>query len=298
MSGPYVLRKGRSSVSDLMDGMLLSSLPIGVKNVYYVDVDYGSDGNDGSSWDHALATYARARTLSNATIDWAHNAYRYNAIVLSPGIYSVESGAFPYYCWVIGTGVRGTDTATEFHPATGAAFAGTMLGTVLYNLRIEVDEAVPCLDVGVCNNSAVIKCTFTNGAAVASTGIDTENCTHLWVEDCDFESGQTTGHAYGFYFRGGSNKYAHNVRIRNNRIFASTAGIWIQDTCTASQCVIGPDNLIAGAAKGVDDNHGGSYVFGNFITGTDAIEHAGGAAFTVGNSVVNNGTGAKEAANS
>jgi hypothetical protein len=287
----YILRKGISFLSDLADGGAAHAIgPYGgFKKVYYVDTDYGSDGNDGSSWEKALKTYLRARTLSNATVDWAHNAYRYNAIVLSPGVYTVTSEAFPYYCWVIGTGVRGTDTSTEFHPATAACFAGTMLGTVLYNLRLEVDQAVDCLNVGTCNNSAVIGCTFTNGAAVAATAMSTDNCTHLEFAYNDVESGQTTGMAYGLYFQGGSNKYAHNVKIHHNNIFCDTAGIWIQDTCTASQAKI-YENFIAKPAKGIDDNNGNSYCWNNRICATDGIEHANTATQCVGNQVNEAGT--------
>lgn len=295
MSG-YILRKGVAKLEDLQDGREAINIPLGVQNVYYVDGTNGNDSDDGSSWDHALKTYLAARTLSNATINWSYSQKRLNAIVLAPGVYTALLNLFPYYCYVIGTGVYGTDTMTEFHPATGVVFSGTMLGTVFINCWFETNEANPIFDVGVCNNSAVIGCTFTNGAAVAATGIDTDNCTHLKVVDCDFESGQTTGLAYGFYFRGGADKYAHEVRIRDCRIFASTAGIWIQDTCTAAQMVVGPNVMIAGAAKGIDDNSGTSYAFGNFISGTDAIEHANSATQCIGNAVINNGTGARETA--
>lgn len=295
MTGLYNLKQGVAALSDLEDGRQAGLFPVGVNNVWYVDSTNGSDSYSGESWDDAFATVDAAITANNATIDWSTTPDRYNAIFIAPGVYAENLTHFPYYCYVIGCGVRGTDTQTEIHPTTGSCFAGTMLGTIFINIRFEVNTAVPCLDVGICNNSQIIGCTFTNGAAVAATAVDTDNCTHLWVDDCDVESGQLTGMAYGFYFRGGSNKFAHNVRIRNTRIFASTAGVWIQDTCTATQCLIGPDVFIAGATKGIDDNNGGSYVFGNFITGTDAIEHANSSTQCVGNSVINDGTGAKEA---
>ena len=268
---------------------------LGVANTYFVDVQSGNDGNIGDNWNNALATIARAITLSNATIDWSATPKRYNAILIAPGVYPEALTTLPYYCHVIGMGIRGTDTAAEIHPVTGSVMAGTGLGLHLQNLRLETNEALPILDFGICNNTIIEDCTFTNGAAVAATGIDTENCTHLTVQRCSFESGQTTGLAYGFYFRGGANKFAHNVRIQYNKVLTETAGIWIENTCTASQCVIGPGNFIARPVKGIDDNSGQSYVFDNFIcASSDAIEHANSASHCVGNYVINDATGAVE----
>jgi len=277
--------------------MLGGNFPLGVQNVYYVDVTNGDDTYSGDSWDNAFATLNKARTVSNATINWSYTPKRYNAILVAPGVYNENlTGGF-YYCHVIGTGIYGTDTETEWHPTTGACLASTLLGTHFYGIRFEVNTAVPCLDIGVANNSLIENCTFTNGAAVGATAIDTDNCTHLEVRNCTVNSGQTTGMAYGFYFRGGSDKYAHNVRIHDNVIFCETAGVFIQDTCTATQCVIGPNNMIARPAKGVDDNNGGSYVFGNYISATsDAIEHANTTTQCIGNFVINNATAAFESA--
>ncbi len=262
--------------------------------VYFVDGDNGADTNLGDSWEQAYETIDKAREVNNATIDWSATPKRYNVIFIAPGVYPEEL-SFPYYCHVIGTGIRGTDTATEIHPVTGSCFAGTMLGTHLLNLRLEVNDAVPCLDVGICNNSKIEHCTFTNGAAVAATAIDTENCSHLTVCHCSVESGMGTGMGYGFYFRGGADKYAHNVRIHDNVIFCDVAGIWIQNTCTPSQFAA-YRNLIARPVKGIDDNSGMSYLFDNYISASsDAIEHANSASQCVGNHVINNVTGAVEA---
>lgn len=265
-----------------------------IRNVYFVDPTNGSDSNDGLSWGTALATYTAARTLNNATVDWAKTPKLYNAILLAPGVYDTASMAFPYYCHVIGCGIPGTDTAAEFNTAL-ACLTGTMLGCGLHNLRFETAAAGPCLDVGICNNSIIEDCEFANSDAVGATALDTENCTHLIFRRNKVGSGMTTGMAYGIYARGGADKYFHNCEVYENTIFASTAGIFIQDTCTASQARIW-NNRIGPAAclKGIDDNNGGSYCFGNQITAVDAIEHANSGTQCVGNLVINNGTGAHE----
>jgi len=297
-----ILHRGDAILGDLKNGYMAGSIPPGVDgdHIYYVDGNNGSDGNNGLAWEDAFATVDKAVDIWNATINWSATPMRYGCIFVSPDLYAAAS-SIPFYCYLIGTGVRGTDTMTEIHPTTGSCFTGTMLGTIFVNLRFEVDEAVDCLNIGICNNSAIIDCEFTNGAAVAATGLSTDNCTHLTMYGCSIGSGQLTGMNYGLYFQGGSNKFAHRIYVHDNTIFATTAGIWIQDTCTASEGMIGPGNMIhvSGATgKGIDDNNGGTVCWDNYITAYDAIEHAGGAAHTVGNHVVNNGTGAMEASGS
>lgn len=268
-------------------------------NKYYVDSNVTNTG-DGASWETAFLTVQEAITASNATIDWSATPMLYNAIYVAPGVYA-ENLTPAYYCYIIGTGIRGTDTSAEIHPTTGSCLTGTLLGSILYNLRFEVDEAVDCLNIGICNNSEVFSCVFTNGAAVAATALSTDNCTHLHFHHNYVESGQLTGMKHGLYFQGGADKYAHNIHVHDNSIVTTDTGVYIAAGCTASEARIGPNNMIrcsGGASKGVDDNQGGSIVYGNWIRANDAIEHAGGASFTIGNSVVNNATGAKEAANS
>jgi hypothetical protein len=287
---------------DLLDPDVLSLLFAGVDDVWYVDSNNDGTGvsTDGLTWDTAFATVQEAITAHNATIDWTATPMRYGCIFVAPGVYD-ENLTPPYYCYVIGGGVRGTDTSAEIHPTTGSCLTGTLLGTVLINLRFETNEAVDCLNIGICNNSEIAHCVFTNGAAVAATALSTDNCTHLHFHHNYVESGQTTGMAHGLYFQGGSNKYAHNIHVHDNSIITSTTGVYIASNCTASEARIGPNNFIrctGAGSKGVDDNGGVTLVYGNWISAIDAIEHGGGAAYTVGNSVVNDGTGAKEAANS
>ena len=271
-------------------------IPAGFDEVWYVDGQNGSATNDGKDMDNPLLTTQAAIDLNNATIDWAKTPKRYNAILVAPAVYA-ENLTPPYYCHIIGMGVRGTDTQAEIHPATGSGFTGTFLGTCLHNIRLEVDEgSKPILDLGICNNSLIEDCTFTIGADVAGVdAIDTENCTHLTVRRCNFESGMAThGIKHCLYFRGGADKYAHNVRILGNVMHCQTAGVYIASNCVATQCTIA-HNFIMGPTKGIDDNNGASWCIGNWISATDAIEHANSATRCIGNHVINDGTGAVEA---
>ena len=269
---------------------------------YFVDGVAGNDANDGKTWDKAFATVAVAITASNATIDWSYTPKKYNVIWIKPGVYA-EALTPAYYCHMVGTGIRGTDTAAEIHHATGSAMTGTLLGSGFFNLRFECNTAsTPIFDIGICNNSYIKDCEFALGANVAGVAaIDTENATHTVIQNCDFTSGMTQNLAYAGYHRGGADKYAHNVHWLGNRIWAKTAGIWMQSTCTGSG-FLAKDNMIwiDAAGKGIDINaNTPALLVNNFITGgagADAIEHAGGATYTTYNHTNIAGSAAEETA--
>lgn len=283
---------------------LLQNMSVNVNGIapggvaYYVEGVNGLDTNDGLSWAKAVKTIQKAIDLNNATVDWGATPKKWNVIYVAPahdyGEYD-ENLTFPYYCYIVGLGIRGTDTMVAVSPALGSAFHGTMLGCALINLKLAVKEAGnSVLDIGICNSSLIKDCMFSVDATVANTiGIDTETSTHLEVAHCSFESG-FQNFAYGMYFRGGLNKFLHNARIHDNVIFADNTGIWIQNTCTPSQAVI-QHNKIMATTIGIDDNAGASYVIDNFIVSADAIDHAGGITHTIGNRIIQGGAGAWEA---
>lgn len=270
---------------------------------YYVDGVDGDDAKNGLNWANAVQTIQQAIDLSNATIDWAHTPKLYNHILVRPAVYP-EKLSFPYYCHLIGLGIRGTDTMAKIHPTTGSPFTGTMLGTSLFNLWMEINEALPVLDVDIGNNSLVEDCTFAVVAAVNPTGIDTENATHLTVKNCDFESDAgVNGFAYGIYNHGGLDKYANKCRYFNNRIEAITRGILVEANCQNAGMVIEHNSIYpykeaaiggAGLAVGIEDLRGLSLCYDNFIVATDCINHAGGARYLIANHEVEAGGGAVE----
>jgi hypothetical protein len=270
---------------------------------WVVDNVLGSDAaNQKGDFNEPLATIQEDIDRSNTTINWSYTPKFYNYIYVKPGVYA-ENLTPAYYCIIEGLGIRGTDTAAEIHPATGSAMTGTLLGSGFRNLRIEGNTvSTPIFDIGICNNSFVEDCEFALGANVAGVAaIDTDNATHFEVRNCDFTSGQLQNLAYAGYHRGGANKFAHNVRWLNNRIWAATAGIWIQDTCTASGFLAQGNMIwIDAAGKGIDCNYtGAALMVGNLITGgagADAIEHSGGSTYTTFNQTNIAGTAAQETA--
>jgi len=278
----------------------LYPLPTGV--TYFVDNVNGNDDNTGLNLDQPLVTIQAAITLSNATINWSYTPKFYNYIYVKPGVYA-ENLTPAYYCVIEGLGIRGTDTAAEIHPATGSAMTGTLLGSGFRNLRFEGNTAsTPIFDIGICNNSFIEDSEFALGASVAGVAaIDTENATHTVIKNCDFTSGMVQNLAYAGYHRGGADKYAHQVHWLGNRIWAKTAGLWIQNTCTASGFLAQGNFIwIDASGKGIDCNYAGAAMMvGNLIaggTGADAIEHAGGAGYTLFNQTNIAGSAAQETA--
>jgi hypothetical protein len=273
-------------------------------NVYYVDQRVTTSG-DGRTWDDAFDTIAEAITASNDDITWSDTPWNVdNWILIAQGEYAEALTSLPYSAHMVGMGNAGTDGAVEIHPASGACMAGTGLDLTIFNIRFEVTGATPALDFGICNNVIIEHCEIVCGIAGTGThGISTENATHLQVRNCSFQfGGASGGWDYGIYAAGGANKYLHHCRIEDNEILGldpAGTGIFIQNTCTASNTVIARNIIVAsGAGTGIDCDYTGScYLVDNRIivgSGGDAIAHAGGNTKMVGNIVNLNGTCAYE----
>jgi len=282
--------------SDTAQGHRMGSTSL----VYYVDKTHPNalDNNDGTDPRKPKLTIASAIAASNATIDWATfgGTKPYNWIYVGAGIYAEALTSLPHYCHVIGTGVLGTDGATEIHPAAGSALAGTQINARWSNIWFESETAVPVIDFDIANNVLLEGCAIVRGiAALATMGIQTNNTSHLQVANCLFCSG-VADLPIGLQFLGGANKFAHCVRIVGNTIYAATTGIDIPANCTASGALIA-QNVIARPTTGIQDLNGNSTCVDNWITaGVDAINHANSATRCIANHVLDNAVGAVEAA--
>jgi len=285
------------------------NIPGHPNNVWFVSQANGNDSYGGKSWARPLLTIGEAISRSNAMIDWDASPWLVdNWIYVAAGEYTEVGLVMPSSCHIIGMGLLGTDTAVEIHPATGAVFAGTALGTHFHNLRLEVTEAdKDTIDLGTANDSLIENCELVCGTAAggaATAFLSTENAAHMVVRNCSFQyGGAGSSHKYGIYFGGGADNYAHHCDINGNLIQgirSAGTGIYVAADCTASNAVI-RNNIIKidGAAKGIDDNNGNTLCVENCISiagAGDAIEHAGGANFTINNQVVVNTVAARETA--
>lgn len=257
-----MIRYRGTHVFDRLQANFIAGLPQCVVGTqYFVSTNDGDDTNPGTSPDKPLKTIGQARTLSNATIDWGKYQKKYNVIWIEPGTYD-ESFAGGFYCaFVVGLGDRHNvmiRPSVTYGPFKSNA---TSIDALFLNLHFQsLIQDVPICDFGVCNYTKFLGCKFSIGAAVTGVkAIDTVNSDSLWVEDCDFVSGQTENIDCAIYNRGGADKYAHNARYLNNRISAKSHGIYIAADCTASQAIIkGNLLMIDGTGVGIEGNPGGA----------------------------------------
>lgn len=281
--------------SDTPEGLRMGSNCL----VYYVDKTnpLANDANDGTDPRYPKLTIASAITASNATIDWTvfGGTQPYNWIFVGVGVYAEALTSLPHYCHVVGTGVLGTDGATEIHPTAASAIAGTQINCRWCNIWFETETAVPVMDFDICNNVMIEHCAIVRGiAGLATFGIQTNNASHMQIYNNIFCSG-VADLPVGIQFLGGANKYAHCCRVVDNTIYAATTGIDIPANCTATGALI-QRNVIARPVTGIQDLNGNSMVVDNWITASvDAINHANLATRCIANHVIDAAIGAVEA---
>jgi len=265
---------------------------------YYVDLNHpnGDDNNDGTDPEAPFVSIQAAITASNALIDWADTPSEFNTIWVAPGQYD-ENLTPPYYCRVIGTGLAtGTTTAicVDAHPAAGSALAGTGLASMWYNIRFTTDTAAPVIDFGVMNSCIFDGCAITDGnPGLATVGIDTTDANSSIITNTVFK-GNTNPLTIGIRSTGDF----FSCRVVDCEICAVTTGI---DLSGAALCgnAVALRNMIWGGggvllATGINDSAVGDLLcVNNYITATDAINHAD-AAMTIANHVINAGAGAVE----
>jgi len=229
-------------------------------NVYYV----AKSGNNttGKSWETAFNTIAAAITAANATITWAGNEED-NVILIAPGTYAESLTTIPYYCHMIGLGVRtlaNSGMSVRIEPASGVAMSGTALGLHLYNLAFVALGAVDILDFGTCNDVLIEGCMLAPGDGDVVNGISTTNSDGLNIRNCKFKSGLGggAGMTTAMSFAGGADKYLHNAVIENNIIAgldATGTGIYVASDCTGTESIIRGNTIyLSGAGIGIDEN--------------------------------------------
>jgi len=265
---------------------------------YYVDANNAnaSDSNVGTDPEAPFLTIQAAITASNALIDWAVTPSKFNTIWVAPAVYA-ENLTPVYYARIIGTGLAtGTtnDVCVNVEPTTGSPLAGTGLGMCLYNIRFTCNDANPVLDFAVMNSCVIENCAIIDGnPGLATVGIDTTDANSSWIINTVIK-GNTNPITTGIRSTGDF----YSCRVINCEICAVTTGI---DLSGAALCgnAVAAHNLIWGGgavllATGINDSVVGDLLCaGNWITATDAINHAD-ANMTIDNHVINAGVGAIE----
>jgi len=270
----------------------------GNHNVYYVDPSNGnsSDNNLGTDPYAPLDTIQQAITYNNATVDWAATPpyQQMNVIAIAPGVYD-ENLTPPYYCKMIGLGMAtGGDICVNVEPTAGSCMAGTGLALYLYNIRWTCNTAVPVLDFGTANSCVIEQnmiCDGNPGLATVGIDIETAGGTKILNNSFTFNTNPLTIgiRSTGTFF---------DCEIKGNRIAAVTTGIDLSTGGLFGGTLI-KSNAISGGgavllATGIDDSvTGDTLCVDNFITATDAIDHAD-VDMCIANHVINAGAGAVE----
>lgn len=271
--------------------------------VWYVDGSHplANDLSDGTNPHEPLATIQAAIDKNNATIDWAATPpyVGQNWIIVAPGQYA-ENLTPPYYCKIIGLGQatgNTNDQCVNVEPAAGSALAGTGLALHVYNIRFTALTAVPVIDFGVMNSCIFEECAIVDGnPGLATVGIDTTDANSSVIIGCRFV-GNTNPMTIGIRSTGDF----FGCQVVGNFIAAVTTGIDLSGAALVGNAVIAHNMICGGGAvllaTGIDDSVvGDSFCVDNWVSATDAINHADLANMCVANHVINAGAGAVEAA--
>jgi len=281
-----------------------SDNPLGIRMepqglVYYVDGSSATadDTNDGTDPDRPKETIQAAITASNATIAWAVTPpyYGMNTIIVAPGVYA-ENLTPAYYCRIIGLGLAtGGDVCVNVEPASGSPLAGTGLGLHLFNIRFTCNTAHPVLDFGTMNSTIVEQCMIVDGnPGLATVGIDTTGAGGSQILNCSITN---TNNPITIGIRSTGNFF--DCKIEGCKIVAVTTGIDLSGAALVGNTLICHNYISRGGqgalATGIHDAVGDTLVVDNWITATDAINHAD-ATMVIANHVQDAGVGAVEVA--
>ena len=266
-------------------------ISLGGANYYFVDVNNGSDGNDGLSPATPKATIAACVTIMNARIDWSDSPWaRRDVLVIFPGTYAENLTSLPYGCIMYGLGhdLRDAQNGVKIKPATGAAVdVSACINTAFYNIHFETaetDAGDRAFDAAICNNNLFYNCRFSGPAETATAvGFYTNDAVGNKFLDCEFDCCDI---GFECAYVDANDSFSHNL-IRDCRFTqCDTAGLKM------STNLVGPSSIVercvfAGAGQtmaiGVDDNAGILDLFDLLITATDPIQGCRSAGGCYGN---------------
>ena len=301
----YILKKGRASLSDLIDGNGASGYPGAgyLGRDYYVNNITGASGNDGSSWDSAMDQVTTAITASELyrLAQATNNTFVRNRIIVqgTATLYSALT-ALPNWTDVIGIGADprgngsgicriGATSATD--GATGSGGSTDMRGTNWYNIQFNTGGNYYAFHAPVAYRCRWENCTFGTadvGAAcygglfiVSGSGVVIKNCSTITHSTGYCVDGLKIG-ADG----GTSSGNFNQCLVEDSMFYGSTDGI-LNNAYLCNQTVF-RNNTVYGTTYGIRDTStettigGNAFYVGNYAGGTTAgisIANTGNAAY-------------------
>ena len=248
-------------------------------STYFVDNNSGLDSNDGSSWEKAFKTLAKAIAISN--IDIARGSDRWarrNTIYYAADTETATLVAFPNKCDVIGCGSYDANVKpgiTGNHAPVNTGNYGTRFFNVWFKA---VAAATPIVDlVSSTSGCQFIGCTFDGVAGTVTYAIRATASPFLVVKGCDIFGTFATG-----YIALGTGDTAGTL-VEGNWMHGSAGlGIATVTGTTSSYQTLIKNNIISTTSTGlcVDDEANSStgilYLVGNrFMNGATLSNYAG-----------------------
>ena len=225
---------------------------------YFVAGNYGSDGNDGLSWDSAFKTLAAAIAVNNTNIGASSRGWAArNTMFISGDYFDEDLVAFPNKCDVIGVGSYDGNTMPGI-VGNHAPVNAQNWATRFFNVRFEGPAvAAPLITLAsTSGGTQFVKC-WLHAHTSTTTGI-TATATPIKVIDCDFDGAFATA-----YISMGAGQ-AGGTRILNNRMVdAAAVGILVDSGMTSAWSSIISGNLIEAGTITIDDNSDLFYIVNN-----------------------------------
>jgi hypothetical protein len=247
----------------------------GVGREFFVSNNFGSDSNDGSSWDKAFLTLAAAISANNADI----SADKYgwdsrNRIYLTSGPTTEDLVAFPNKCDVIGVGSYDANDKpgiTGNHVPVNTQNWGTRFINIWFKAPADASPIVTLASTS--SGIQFIDCIF-DATATTTTGILATASPFLKVIGCDFRGAFTTS-----YITFGTGEAGGTRIIGNTMTDGADNGIVLGANTTASWMGIIKDNLIQCADIAIDTQATSVFIVvkNTFISG----EAAGASSYVI-----------------
>jgi len=247
---------GSDPMSMGSDGRLLRT---SVGREFFVAGNWGSNTNDGSSWDKAFLTLAAAITANNA--DVAADKYGWatrNRIYLSSDTTTETLVAFPNKCDVIGVGSYDANDRpgiTGQHAPVASGHQGSRWINIWWKSPA---TAAPIITLTSASAGVqLIDCVFDGVVGTVTHAISATASTFLKVLDCKFIGGFATA---DIYLAGA----CVDVEIARNIMMGSAGdGILTHSGTTVAYGGTIHDNFIAATSEAINDVSSKFYLYNN-----------------------------------
>jgi hypothetical protein len=219
-------------------------------STYFVDNNSGSDSNDGSSFEKAFKTMAKAVAVSNVDIARGSDRWaRRNTIYYCADTETADLVAFPNKCDVIGVGSYDANTMPGITGNHVPVNSGNY-GTRFFNIKFMAPaDASPIVTLASTTSGCqFINCWFT-AKATTTIGIQATASPFLKVIGCRLDGAFATS-----YITFGAGE-AGGAEILDNRMCdAAAIGIVTASDTSSSWAMIVRGNHIEATTLVIDDN--------------------------------------------